>query len=219
MKKILVLLLALIMTVACTVHAEGILDADPEAVLTFDRESPVTDWVGEWVLAAAYIGEEFAEDNDIETTGFIAVPEKAVTMSVAAVLDASATGSPDGVMVDMGNYIHAHVYDMQAAVKFDPSISEEEVSMVLPWDGWLYTVRGENDGDFNKGVGKLNKPTNEKTLCFEKVTGVENEAISDERMTYMGMNTSGQLIVCYSDDNLVRKDGEIGYAYIFVRAE
>ena len=220
MKKILVMLLAALMVFACVAHADSILDADPEEIMTFDRTSPVTDWAGEWVLAAAYIGEDFADENDIKVNGLIAVPENAVTMTVEAVLDASATGSPDGVMVDMAAYIHAHVYDMEATVKFDPAITDEEAGLKLPWDGWLYTVRGEQDGDFNMGVGKLSKVSaKEKNLYFCQVTGVENDAISDENMKYVGMNTAGQLIVCYSDDNMVKKDGDVAFAYIFVKAE
>ena len=199
MKKFLSLLLAAMMLISCVAYAESILEADPEEVLSFDRESPVTDWVGEWVLAAAYIGEDFADENDIDVTGLIAVPENAVTMTVEAVLDASATGSDAGVMVDQAAYIHAHVYDMEATVKFDAAITDDEATLKLPWDGWKYTVRGENDGDFNMGV--------------------ENEAISDENMKYVGMNEAGQLIVCYSDDNMVKKDGDVAFAYIFVRAE
>ncbi len=218
MRKFLALLLAALMVLPCLVSAEDILSADPEEVMTFDRESPVTDWEGEWVLAAAYIGEDFADENDIETTGLIAVPEGAVTMTVTAVMDGSATGSDAGVMVDQAAYIHAHVYDMEATVKFAADITDEEAGLKLPWDGWQYTVRGENDGDFNKGVGKLSKvAADDKSLYFGKVTGVENEAISDENMKYVGMNTAGQLIVCYSDDNMVKKEGDVAFAYIFVR--
>ncbi len=220
MKKILVLMLAALMAFSCMAHAESILDADPEEIMTFDRESYVTDWEGEWVLAAAYIGEDFADENDIDVTGLIAVPENAVTISVAAVMDLSATGSPEGVMVDMANYWHAHVYDMEATVKFDESITDDEPYLRIPWDGWLYTNRGEQDGDYNTGVGKLSKVTaQDKSLYFCEVTGVDSEAISDENMKYVGMNTYGNLIVCYSDDNMVKKDGDVAFALIFTRVE
>ena len=220
MKKILALILAAMMMIPCFALAENILEADPEEVLSFNRESPVTDWEGEWVLVAAYIGEDFAEENDIETTGLIAVPDGAVRMSVKAVMDASATGSDAGVMVDQAAYIHAHVYDMEATVTFAENITDETAALKLPWDGWKYTVRGENDGDFNMGVGKLSKVSCEdKSLYFGAVTGVENEGIADESMKYVGMNEAGQLIVCYSDDNMVKKDGDVAYAYIFVKAE
>ena len=226
MKKFLSLLLAAMMLVSCVAFAESILDADPEKVMTFDRKVPVTDWEGEWVLAAAYIGEDYADENDIKTTGLIAVPEKAITMTVKAVLDGSATGSDAGVMVDQAAYIHTHVYDIEAAVTFDASITEDTASLKLPWDGWDWTKdeewTGWTEGSSytSKGVGKLSKVSAEdKSLFFCKVTGVESEEIADENMKYMGMNEDGQLIVCYSDDNMVKKDGDVGFAYIFVKAE
>ena len=226
MKKFLSLLLAAMMLVSCVAFAESILDADPEKVMTFDRKVPVTDWEGEWVLAAAYIGEDYADENDIKTTGLIAVPEKAITMTVKAVLDGSATGSDAGVMVDQAAYIHTHVYDIEATVQFDASITEDTAALKLPWDGWDWTKdeewTGWTEGSSytSKGVGKLSKVSAEdKSLFFCKVTGVESEEIADENMKYMGMNEDGQLIVCYSDDNMVKKDGDVGFAYIFVKAE
>jgi hypothetical protein len=226
MKKFLSLLLAAMMLVSCVAFAENILDADPEKVMTFDRKVPVTDWEGDWVLVAAYIGEDYADENDIETKGLIAVPEKAVTMTVKAVLDGSATGSDAGVMVDQAAYIHTHVYDIEATVQFDASITEDTAALKLPWDGWDWTKdeewTGWTEGSSytSKGVGKLSKVSAEdKSLFFCKVTGVESEEIADENMKYMGMNEDGQLIVCYSDDNMVKKDGDVGFAYIFVKAE
>ena len=226
MKKFLSLLLAAMMLVSCVAFAESILDADPEKVMTFDRKVPVTDWEGEWVLAAAYIGEDYADENDIKTTGLIAVPEKAITMTVKAVLDGSATGSDAGVMVDQAAYIHSHVHDIEAKLAFDASITDDEATLKLPWDGWDWTKdeewTGWTEGSSytSKGVGKLSKVSAEdKSLFFCKVTGVESEEIADENMKYMGMNEDGQLIVCYSDDNMVKKDGDVGFAYIFVKAE
>ncbi len=225
MKKFLSLLLVAVLLVPFA-FAEGILDEDPEKVLSFNRKAPVTDWEGESVLAAAYIGEDFADENDIETKGLIAVPEKAVTMSVKAILDGSATGSDAGVMVDQGAYVHTHVHDIEAKVAFDAAITDGEATLRLPWDGWDWTKdeewTGWSEGStyICKGVGKLSKVSAEdKSLFFGKVTGVENEAISDENMKYMGMNEDGQLIVCYSDDNMVKKDGDVAFAFIFVRAE
>ena len=223
MKKLISLLLVFALSLTMGVLAFGedsLLDADPEEVLDFDRESPVTDWEGEWVLAAAYIGEDYADENDIETFGLLPVPEEAVKMSVKAVLDGSASGSDAGVMVDQAAYLHAHVYDMEAVVSFAEEITDDEAKLKLPWDGWLFTVRGENDGDFNMGVGKLSKVSAEdKSLYFCAVTGVESEEIADESMKYVGMNKAGQLIVCYSEDNIVKKDGDVAFAFIFERVE
>ncbi len=226
MKKMFALLLAVLMLVSCVAFAENILEADPEEVLSFNRKSPVTDWEGEWVLAAAFIGEDFAEENDIGVNGLIAVPEKAITMTVKAELDRSATGSDAGVMVDQAAYIHTHVHDMVATVKFDASIADDEATLVLPWDGWDWTKdeewTGWSEGStyICKGVGKLSKVSaDDKSLYFCQVTGVESEEIADENMKYVGMNEAGQLIVCYSDDNMVKKDGDVAFAYIFVKAE
>ena len=226
MKKIFALILAALMVLPCFVSAENILEADPEEVMTFDRKALVTDWEGEWVLAAAFIGEDYADENDIKTTGLIAVPENAVKMTVTPVLDGSATGSDAGVMVDQAAYIHTHVYDIEATLQFDASITEDTAALKLPWDGWDWTKdeewTGWTEGSSytSKGVGKLSKVSAEdKSLFFCKVTGVESEEIADENMKYMGMNEDGQLIVCYSDDNMVKKDGDVGFAYIFVKAE
>ena len=80
MKKFLVLLLAACMMLPLFASAESLVDADPEVVLDFDREAPVTDWVGTWTLAAAYIGEEYADDYDIKVNGMMAVPEGASSL-------------------------------------------------------------------------------------------------------------------------------------------
>ena len=62
MKKFVSLLLVLLLAFAVMVPAaladNALLEADVEEVTTFDRTSPVTDWEGEWVLAAAVIGED-----------------------------------------------------------------------------------------------------------------------------------------------------------------
>ena len=213
MKKLLAFLLAAVMLLACSAFAEAV---DPATVSDFDRESYVTDWEGEWVLVGAYLGEDFADELGLDVSGALEVSE-AATMTVTAIMDGSATGSDAGVMVDQGNYWHAHVYDMEATLVF---ATGEEATIYLPWDGWNYEVRGEGDGDFNAGVGKLSKVSaDDKSLHFCELTGVESEDIADEKVKYVGMNTAGQLIVCYSDDNLVKKDGEIGFGLIFARAE
>ena len=210
MKKLFALVLAVMLTLSLAAMAE----------IEFDRASPVTDWEGEWVLAGAYIGEEYADENDIAAKGDIEVPAGALKLTVKALLDASASGSDAGVMVDQAAYVHAHVYDMEATVTFDSGISEEPATLRLPWDGWLFEVRGENDGDFNMGVGKLSKVSSEdKSLFFTKVTGVESEEIDDESVKYVGMTTDGKLVVCYGEENLVKKDAEVSFGYIFERAE
>ena len=125
MKKLFALLLSVMLMLSLAALAE----------IEFDRASPVTDWEGEWTLTGAFIGEEYADENDIAAKGDIEVPANLVTMSVKALLDASASGSDAGVMVDQAAYIHAHVYDMEATVAFDAGIAEETATLRLPWDG------------------------------------------------------------------------------------
>ena len=222
MKKLIALLLTLVLVLPCLAFAEegSILEADPEELLAFNREAPVTDWEGNWVAVAAFIGEEYADDNEIDVHGLIAVPENAVMIAVETIMDGSATGSDAGVMVDQAAYLHAHVYDMSAVVTYAADIAEEEAKLYLPWDGWNYTVRGEQDGDFNMGVGKLSKVSaDDQSLYFTKVTGVESEEIDDEKMKYVGLTNSGYLVVCYCEENLVKKEVEVSFGYIFKKAE
>ena len=221
MKKLFSLLVALVLVLNIgMVLAEEAPVVDPETVFDFNRESHVTTWEGEWVLVGAYIGEDFADECDIDVSGLIAVPENAITMTVAALLDNSATGSDEGVMVDQGNYWHAHVYDMLATLTFAEDITDETAELLLKWDGWEYVVRGEGDGDFNKGIGQLSKiSADDKSLYFTAVTGVESEDIDDEKVKYVGMNNSDQLIVCYCEKNLIKNDVEVAFGYIFARVE
>ena len=223
MKKLFSLLVALVLVLNIgMVLAEEAPVIDPETVFDFDRESHVTAWEGEWVLVGAYIGENFAEDCDIAVSGLIEVPENAIRMTVVAEMDRSATGSDEGVMVDQANYWHAHVYDMVATLTFAENISDETAELVLAWDGWETEGRifGEGNVDLNKGVGQLSKVTcDDKSLYFTAITGVESEDIDDEKVKYVGMNNSDQLIVCYCEKNLVRNDVEVSFGFIFARVE
>ena len=64
MKKF-IALLAVVLMPPCIALADpaAILASDPEEVMTFDRYSQVTAWEGKWVLSAAFIGEDYAEEN------------------------------------------------------------------------------------------------------------------------------------------------------------
>ena len=87
MKKF-IALLAVVLMLPCIALADpaAILASDPEEVMTFDRDSQVTAWEGKWVLSAAFIGEDYAEENDLTTTGLIAVPENAATLELSQAL-------------------------------------------------------------------------------------------------------------------------------------
>ena len=114
MKKILSLVMALAMVLGCFAMAEttSILDADMDELLVLDRESSLNDWEGEWVLVAAYITADFAEEYDVEQSGLLAVPENAATLTITALKDATANDKELGTMVDVASYIHDHTYDL-----------------------------------------------------------------------------------------------------------
>ena len=76
---------------------------------------------------------------------------------------------------------------------------------------------GENDGDFNYGPAKTHVKGEEDDLYWAAITGVEVEDMDE--MKYIGMNKAGQIILCYADDNVAKKDGDVCFAYIFERAE
>ncbi|MDO5377943.1 MAG: hypothetical protein Q4G52_06380 [Clostridia bacterium] len=219
MKKFAVLIMAVAMMFTCTALAESVMEADPETVLTFNRESHVTEWEGSWVLAAAYIGEEFAEEYEVDTTGMIATMPDAITLEITTILDASANDKQLGTMVDVASYIHGHTHDLAGMMTFAAELGDDgEYTVKSAWDEWPNNViRGENDGDFNYGPAKTHVKGDDETLHFTEITGVEIEDM--EEMKYIGLSNGGQLILCYSDDNVAKKDGEIGVAYIFERAE
>ena len=209
MKKIFALALAALMLVGCMSAAMA------DEVLEFVTEGSentntfVEGWAGEYTLVGYYVGEEFAEEYELETTGLVEL-ESEVALTVEATMDGSATGSDAGVMVDQAAYYHAHVYDMDAIL----TVGEDEIEIKCPWDGWLYEVPAEGVCNYTSSIGKLSKAV--KGDVFMEITGEENEAF-EENMKYVGMTTEGQLIICYSESNLCKKgnDEEIGFALIF----
>ena len=112
--------MALAMVLGCFAMAEttSILDADMDEMLVLDRESSLNDWEGEWVLVAAYITADFAEEYDVEQSGLLAVPENAATLTITALKDATANDKELGTMVDVASYIHDHTYDLSGALTF-----------------------------------------------------------------------------------------------------
>lgn len=211
MKKILALALALVMIACAAIACAEI--ADLETALTFDRESHVTSWEGKWVLVAAYVGEDFADEYDVETTGLIEV-EPVITIELSTILDATANDKTLGTMVDVASYIHGHTHDLAGVL----TLNDEEYTIKSAWDEWPNNViRGENDGDFNYGPAKTHVKGDDETLAWAEITGVEIEDMEDFK--FIGVGKEGHLILCYSDDNVAKKDGEIGFAFIFERAE
>lgn len=206
MKKFFVLMMAAMMLLSCTAMADEL--------LAYNYESNVEDWQGKWTLVGAYIGEEFAEEYEVTTSGMIPVKENAIAIEITLDLDGSAN-DPAGVLVDTANYYHAHVYDLVGTLTFAEEIGDADAySIKSAWDQWPNTVvRGENDGDFNMGPAKTKIKGGDETLHWAEITGVEIEDMDD--MKYIGTNAEGQLFICYADKNVAKKDDAIGFAYIF----
>mgnify|MGYP005900071523 CR=1 FL=1 len=97
MKKLFAFALAGAMLVGCAAAAvaDGVLEFVTEG--SEKTNSFVETWAGEYKLVGYYVGEEFAEDNDVKTTGVVELESEA-TLSVVANMDGSATGSDAGVM-------------------------------------------------------------------------------------------------------------------------
>lgn len=209
MKKILSLMLAALMLFGCIAAATA------DEVLEFVTEGSdetntfVEGWAGEYTLVAYYVGEEYAEEYEIETTGLVEL-ESDVVLTVVANMDGSATGSDAGVMVDQAAYYHAHVYDADAIL----TVGDEEIELKCPWDGWTYEVPAEGVCNYLSSIGKMSKPI--KGDVFMEITGEENDGF-DENMKYIGMTVDGQLVICFSEANLCKKgnDEEIGFALVF----
>lgn len=209
MKKVFALVLAAVMLAGClsVAMADEVLEFVTEGSET--TNSFVESWAGEYTLVGYYVGEEYAEEYEIGTTGVVNLDSE-ITLTVEANLDGSATGSDAGVMVDQAAYYHAHVYDVDAVMV----VGDEEIDIKCPWDGWTFEGPGEGVCNYTSAIGKLSKAV--KGDVFMEITGEDNEAF-DENMKYIGMTTDGQLIICYSDSNLCKKGNgeEIGFALIF----
>lgn len=216
MKKFFSLILAVAMLLSCAAFAEDvhpIFSADPAEVLPYDYEIHLNDWLGNYTLVAAYVGEEFIEEWELEgvTAGFKAVPANAITVTIAAAMDRTAN-DPSGALVDTANYYHAHVLDLFGSTL---TIGEEVYTMINEWDEWPNTVvRGEQDGDFNLGPARVHIKGDDETLNWAAFTGVEIEDMEDFK--YIGVTKAGYLVLCYAEKNIAKNDDEpIGYAYIF----
>ncbi len=213
MKKILALVMALAMLLSCTVFAEEAKDPmEIDRAITTKME---TSWVGDWTLAAAYIGEDFIDEFGVEgvEAGLITVTPGAITMTINADKNHCASDKNLGQIVDQGAYLHAHVYCMNGTLSF-PAYADEEYTIKSEWDEFAYVVRGEMDGDFNYGPAKTHLKGDDDLLHWAEITGIEVEDM--EEMKYIFMNTSGQLVLCYAEKNLTKeKNNTVGVAYIF----
>ena len=222
MKKIVALIMVLAMMLSCTALAEPTLlvDFGDENTLVYNREvteaSHVTAWEGEWVLVAAYISEDGIEEFEFEDVepGYYAVPENAVTMTLTALLDASANDPATGPIVDQANYWHAHTHDLSGTITFPEEIDEDGFTVKNTWAEWKNTVRGEQDGDFNYGPAKCSIKGDDDFLYWNEMTGFDFEEIEDFK--YIGINMNGQIVICSANKNIVTNEkAKIYFAYIF----
>lgn len=232
MKKFLAMIMAVMMLLACAAAEEAKnpveIDRSLDARLNLawawnvtkensaNADLPKT-LQGDWTLAAAYIGESFIDDFDIEgvEAGLIAVTPGAITLTIEALLDHCASDASLGQITDQGNYWHDHVYCMAGTMTF-AAYPDEEYTLKSNWDEFSFTARGEMDGDYNYGPAKTKIKGDDKLLHWTEITGIDYE--DQEEMKHIFMNTSGQLVVCFADKNIVNEkyDGSyVGIAYIF----
>lgn len=219
MKKFLAMIMAVAMLLSCVAFAEEAkdpmeIDRSLEARLELAWVNPET-LTGEWTLSAAWIGEEFIEDYEVEgaEAGLIAVTPGAITMTVNALLDHCASDPALGQITDQGNYWHDHVYCMEGTLAF-AAYPDEEYTIRSNWNEWAYEARGEMEGDYNYGPTKTKVKGDDDLLHWTELTGIDYE--DQEEVKYIFMNTSGQLVLCYADKNIVNaKNNTVGFAYIF----
>ena len=232
MKKFLAMIMAVMMLLACAAAEEAKnpveIDRSLDARLNLawawnvtkensaNADLPKT-LQGDWTLAAAYIGEAFIDDFEIEgvEAGLIAVTPGAITLTIEALLDHCASDASLGQITDQGNYWHDHVYCMGGTMTF-AAYPDEEYTLKSNWDEFSFNARGEMDGDYNYGPAKTKVKGDDDLLHWTEITGIDYE--DQEEMKHIFMNTSGQLVLCYADKNIVNEkyDGSyVGIAYIF----
>jgi len=241
MKKILALVMAAMMLMACTAFAEPTkIEYGTENTLVYAREvayaaeaadvdslgnatdmgrvptgiAHVTSWVGEWVLVAAYLSEGGIEEYDLDAEeGFYAVPENAVFLNLEALYDASAN-DPSGPLVDVANYFHAHCYDMNGTITLPEDIDEDGYKVKNVWSDWASNVRGNADGDFNFGPAKVTIKGEDDYIYWNELTGFDFDEI--EEFKFIGMNLDGQIVITACEKNPVTKpDTDVWFALVF----
>ena len=229
MKKFLALLLAVATLLSCAAFAEeaapAIHEMDPELIVTIDRKAHLTSWEGKWVLAAAYIGEYFIEEFELEgiEPGLYPVKENAMWLDLSAVLNESANDKSLGAIVDQGSYVHADVYDLVGTVTFAEEYTKKTGSITSKWNQFGYLVTGEHQGYYTHGPAKTTVKAADDFLFWNEITGIAFE--ESEEMKYIFMNTSGHIVLCFPEKNITNKfkdnelaakqNDEIGLAYIF----
>ena len=242
MKKIVALVLAAMMLLACTAFADPTkIEYGTENTLVYARDveyaetdapvdllgnptnsgkvstglAHVTSWFGDWVLVAAYMSEDGIDEYELDAEeGFYAVPENAVFLTLEPKFNASANNPATGPIVDQGNYFHAHVYDMAGGITLPEDIDEDGYTLKNVWSEWAYEARGEQVGDFNFGPAKVVIKGEDDYLYWNALTGFDFEEI--EEFKYIGMNLDGQIVIAACDKNIATNTkAKILFALVF----
>jgi len=196
----------------------SILDADMDELLVLDRESRPERLGRRMGAGCGVYHRRFRGGIRRGTVRPAGCAGKCATLTITALKDATANDKVLGTMVDVASYIHDHTYDLSGELTFS---DEDSYTVKSAWDEWANNVIAKVDYDpaasYNRGPAKTHVKGDDDTVRFADMTGVEIEDM--ETMKYIGMTTSGYLVLCYSDDNLAKKDGDMGVGYIFARVE
>lgn len=244
MKKILALVLAAMMLLACTAFAEPAkIEYGTENTLKYAREiayeaveegaenvdllgnvngkpgkpvgnAHVTAWGGDWVLVAAYMSEGGIEEYDLEGEEGF-YAVPANTMFLNLEPKFDASANdPSGPLVDVANYFHAHCYDLAGMITLPEDIDEDGFKVKNVWSDWNNVVRGNDDADINFGPAKVSIKGEDDYLYWNAMTGFDFEEI--EEFKYIGMNLDGQIVITACDKNIATKENaEVWFALVF----
>ena len=194
MKKLLVMVMVLAMFIPTFAMATA--EVNP---LELNYSADSTEYEGNWVLTSAY---------EVEN-GFLEVPENAATLEVKVKVEYNE-------LVDMEAYIHADVNNLQGTLSFShDEIDVDDYRCSANYDD--FTVADFDAEGVYKSTGavKFKVRDDDEGVFFDVLTGVEIEDM--EIFEVLALNTSGQLVLGYSDDKIERgaDEGEFAYAYIF----
>ena len=228
MKKIVALVLAAMMLLACTAFAEpALIEYGTDNTLVFDKTvakledgtptgtGHMTAWSGEWVLVAAYMSEDGIDEYEFEDVepGYYAVPANAVKMTLEALI--SARNTPEGPIVHDANYWkYVHAMDLEGTILFAEDICDEPYEINTTWKEFSNDIRADQDADMNFGPGKIFLKGEDDYLHWNELTGFDFEEI--EEFKYLALNMDGQLVLCSATKNLATNSkAKVMFAYIF----
>ncbi len=181
-----------------TEDSTGVIVSEAEGPLAINYEAEPDAFIGNWVLVSAYSVDD----------GMLEVVPDACYLEIEKSID-------ENKLVDETAYIHADAVNLKGTMSFDlPDVSVDDYSCSGSWDNWsIVDVQGEGKA-YYKGAIKFKIRDDDEGVFFEVITGIEIEDM--ELLNVLGINEEGNLILGYSEDNIV-KDGsaEWEYAYIF----